>query len=141
MVVDPWREQQSRVLVELRGKQTQEDVARAAGLKFWRYSNLETGKVEMKTREIRKLAQAFGISAEDLSAKLGVTGAEIAATSPSPAPAYDPKAVLEASGVVPQDYIDKLVSDLYGRPEAEQRVLVDNAIRHYRELQQQAGAG
>lgn len=62
---------QHRVLARLRGDASQDDVARRAGLKYWRYVHLEQGRSKLAGDEFWALARAYGLTPFELARELG----------------------------------------------------------------------
>lgn len=117
--MDPWRFRQREVLSKLRGeKRTQEDVAHAAGLRFWRYVNLETGKVELAAREVPLLARAFNVSPDELAGQLGVLD-----------PPYNPRQAMEDAGTFTAARMDQIEREVDGKHPAAQKARIDAETR------------
>lgn len=132
------RDRQGSVLRALRDAKGwgQTKAGAKIGISASQVSRYESGENMLPTNYIGLVAKAYGIEKGDLTTRLGLMDDDLQVVE-----SYDPKAELDASGVVPAEHIQKLVIDLQGRPEANQRAMVASAIQHFRVLEQKAGAG
>jgi transcriptional regulator with XRE-family HTH domain len=103
------------------------------------YALYERAKSIIRLDQTPRWAEAFDVPLREFLEEVVIKAADAAQMAASEP--YSPRAELEASGVVPDDYIEKLVADLYERSEADQRAVVESTIRHYREAHRQTGAG
>lgn len=137
---ETWLDRQHDVLVGLRkdrekqqGRRfTQSDAARLCNIDLDLYRRLEARKQQAKSDEVIALATGYCIEPGVLLLKLRPL---------SDAPAYSPRAEMEASGDVPADTIARVSAQLEGQPEDDQRAIVQNTIAHFRKQREQTGAG
>lgn len=62
---------QHRVLARLRAAESQDEIAKRAGLKYWRYVHLEQGRSKLTGDEFWSLARAYGLTPFELARELG----------------------------------------------------------------------
>jgi hypothetical protein len=119
--VNEYTRRQAQALRELRERLGLTEMQVASRLWFktsQAYQLYEQAKSVIRLDQVPLWATAFGISEREF-----LEGVVLAAQRP-----YNPRAVMEASGVVSPQRIDQVEADVAGKPEPAQRARVEGEI-------------